>query len=82
MTKCKSCGALIKRIRTAEGEQLYIDAEPVHVLPNCVGDTRIITENGTVFRGDKDWSHGQAYPDSVSGHTPHTCSDAKGHREK
>ena len=86
MPKCKSCGAEILWIRSGR-ESMWVDSNLVCILPNLLGDTKIITDDEREVRGDRIiW--GREVPRSAlglegveTGYTLHTCPNAEKHRK-
>ena len=74
MSRCKTCGAEIKWIRTKSGKNMPVDAEKVKFVPG--GKNIVVTENGETVRA-KISEYG-----TETGYIPHwaTCTDPNRHR--
>ena len=82
MSKCRSCGAEIKWIRTFSGKNMPVNAEMIHFFPKSGEKTELfVTEDGAVVHGvraeeDQKFTH--------IGYISHfaTCPNADQHRKR
>ena len=79
MAKCKSCGADIVWIETANGKAMPCDAEPVKYIRRENGKEKVVTPGGTVvscvFEDDANKATGLGYKPHWS-----TCTAPQNHR--
>lgn len=80
MSKCKSCGAEIIWIKTANGKSMPCDPEAHFVSERSDGNETFVMRDGRVVKGFR------AYGDATSpvGYISHfaTCPSADRHRRK
>lgn len=81
MSKCRSCGAEIMWIKTVNGKNMPVDAEPVYFHQDPSGAEIFVTKGGAVVRGIT------AKPgenDVSTGYNSHfaTCPFADQHRRR
>ena len=80
MSKCKSCGAEIKWIKTKSGRAMPVDPE-CHSMFRCDGSAVLITEDGEVIKGELcSFEQGA----NATGYFSHfaTCPNADSHRRR
>lgn len=85
MSRCKSCGAEIRFIKTISGKSMPVNAEHVYYKYKLGAKDRVVTPNGEVlpciiYDAEKDdLSQAEGW-----GYVPHfaTCPDADKHRKR
>ena len=80
MSKCKSCGAEIKWIKTFSGRSMPVDTEEIHFYADG-GKDIFVCCNGAVIHGTR--TDGQK-PETYTGYISHfaTCPNADQHRKR
>ena len=80
-TKCRSCGASIRWIRTTAGKLMPCDTNPVHYKISTDGTDKVVTKDGEVIRCTIVSYQGNA---DGYGYTPHwsTCNAPESFRNK
>lgn len=81
MSRCRSCGAEIRWIKTFSGKQMPVDAEPVRFFPDGEGRDMFVMKHGAVVSGTRagiDDDH--TYVGFISHFA--TCPNADKHRKR
>jgi len=80
MSKCKSCGAEIRWIKTFSGKSMPVDAEPVNFYADG-GKELFVTSNGAVVHGTRtDGTQDHTHIGYISHFA--TCPNADTHRKR
>ena len=81
MSKCKTCQAEIKWIKTEKNKTVPVNLQSIYIVPNLEGKTIAVCCNGKVIKGDLAM---KGTANAVEGYTSHfaTCPQADQHRRR